>query len=115
MSLLELEVRHVSCPIGQLHDELAARTTPTLVGLPGVGVLIRTRIVSQAASTCRVGWLDVIQWGVGVTDYSLGSGITHGKNVQPLIPMQTKFYWNSLPRLDLVEHWWVADGVGKSR
>jgi hypothetical protein len=109
LSLLELKVRHVIASIDQPHDELAARASPTGVCLPDIGVLIRAGIIRQAASARRDGLIDGIRRGGAAVDL-LGAGIARGENVQPLVPVQTKFHWNALPGLDHVQHRRVADG-----
>ena len=107
--LLVLEVRHMIDSIGQLHDELATRASPTHIGFPGVDVLIRARIVSQGGPASRDGRLDIIQRRAGATVELLGDGIARREDVQPLIPIQPKLHRDGLPGHEHVQYRRVAD------
>src|SRR5262245_29517917 len=83
--LFELEARDVIRAIGQLDDQLAAASSPALLGLPDVGVELGGRVVRQATGPRRHGLLDVVNRRAAVTGDLLRLGIAGGEDVQPLI------------------------------
>ena len=98
--------------IDQPNDEPAAGASPPVVGLPDVGILIGTGIITETTPPCCDRFIDGILRvsGESSTAHLLRGGIARGKNAQPLIPIQAKFDGDGTAGVDHVQHWRVADG-----
>jgi hypothetical protein len=60
VTLLAFAVDAVIRAVRQVHAQLATRPCPGAVRLPRIGVLLRHRVVTQAAAACRDRLLDVV-------------------------------------------------------
>src|SRR5215475_10633888 len=109
-ALLELEERLVRRAVIELHDQFPALAFPSSVGLPDVGVLIRSGIVREAAAACRDCLLDDADRRGGVTGDLLRGREARRENPRPLGAAQAELDRDGAASLHHVHRWWVVNG-----
>src|SRR5262245_64186261 len=88
----ELEVGLIDLAVVELHDQLAAGVSPTFVGLPDVGVLIRLRVVGESAHTGHHSLLHHVAWQAWVTGDNGWLWIVWCEDIEPLVAAETKLH-----------------------
>src|SRR5262245_16971035 len=108
--LLEHEIGQVLGAVAELEVELAAAAGPALVGLPGVAVLPRRRIVAQAAGARCHRLLDLVGLRAAAGDL-LNLGVAAGEDVQPVVAAQAEFHRDGAAGLGAVNGRQVVYGL----
>ena len=101
--------------VTQLDVQLAAGVRPRLVRLPDIGVLIRRRVVGQAAAARCDRFFNGIQRVTAITSHSLRDGITCRHDVQTLVAAQAELDGDSAACLHHVQGWQVVYGLEEAR
>src|SRR5262249_48109491 len=95
-------------PFIKCQHDLPAGSLPRLVGLPDVGVLVKRRVVAQAAVAWRNGFYNICDRCAADADDLLRRWRTRREDVQPLVAAQTEIDGNRSTRFGDVDRRWIV-------
>jgi len=99
----------------ELELKLAAGVGPGFLCFPDVAVLVRGRIISQAAAARAHGLLDTVDWDARLAGDRQRLGVARRQDRQPLVAVQAELHRHAFAGIDLIQHRQIVDRRQKAR